>query len=118
MTNKLTLDPSDPFDCAIMSIIEIYRRKRRDYAKDSEPLSNFRTTAQLLGLDGFGPAESALVNVIQKLARLQSLRINVRMDSPDNESVADTYLDLAVYSIITYALATQENQQKTNNGGN
>jgi hypothetical protein len=106
--NKITLDPSDPFDAALIPIVEINRRKRRDYAISGDPFSNFTTTSGLLGLEGFGPVEAALFNVAQKLARLQALRKNGRLEDPANEAVIDSYLDLAVYGIITYALARQE----------
>lgn len=100
----LTLSADDPFDRVLMDIVETNRRKRRDYAHDGDAFSNFRVTSELLGLEGFGPAESALFNILQKIARLQSLRVNGRMDDPTNESVADTALDLAVYSNIYLAL--------------
>jgi hypothetical protein len=105
---SVTLDPDDPFDAALIPIVETNRRKRRDYAVSGDPFSNFTTTSGLLGLDGFGPVEAALFNVAQKLARLQALRKNGRLEDPANEAVIDTYLDLAVYGIITYALARQE----------
>lgn len=106
-TSPITLDPNDPFDAALIPIVETNRRKRKDYAKDGDPFSNFRTTANMLGVDGFGPAESAFFNVLQKVARLQSLRVNGRMTETANESVTDTYLDLAVYAIILYAIVLQ-----------
>lgn len=103
------LDPSDPFDAALIPIVETNRRKRSDYAFDgADPFTNFRTTSSLLGLTGFGAPESALFNILQKVARLQSLRKNGRMDSPSNESVTDSALDLAVYSIIFYALVLEK----------
>lgn len=104
----ITLDPTDPFDAALIPIVEINRRKRADYAKDDDPFSNFETTAFMLGMDEFGSVESALFNMLQKIARLQSLRLNGRMTDTSNESVMDTYLDLAVYGIITYALALKQ----------
>jgi hypothetical protein len=102
------LDPNDPFDAALIPIVETNRRKRKDYAADGDPFSNFKATAGGLGLDGFGPTEAAIFNVLQKLARLQSLRTNGRLHDTANEAVIDTYLDLAVYSIIAYAIALQE----------
>jgi hypothetical protein len=63
-----------------------------------------------MGLPGFGAVEAALFNMAQKMTRLQSLRLNGRMDDPRNEAVADTYLDLAVYGILTYAIAMQESE--------
>lgn len=101
---KVTLDPSDPFDAALIPIVQTNRKKRADYAKYGSPFNNFETSSALLGLEGFGPTESALFNVTQKLARLKSLRQNGRMDDPQNEAVADTYLDLAVYSVLADAI--------------
>jgi hypothetical protein len=108
--NNVTLDPTDPFDAALIPIVLTNRRKRADYAKDGSPFSNFETTADMLGLDGFGPAESALFNVCQKIARLKALRANGRMGNTQNESVLDTYLDLAVYSVILYAIVLEQAQ--------
>jgi hypothetical protein len=103
-TEQVTLDPSDPFDAALIPIVQTNRKKRADYAKDGSPFDNFETSSSLIGLEGFGPTQSALFNVTQKLARLKSLRQNGRMDDPQNEAVLDTYLDLAVYGILAYAI--------------
>lgn len=102
--DAVTLNPDDPFERVVMDIVQTNRRKRKDYAVDGSPFSNFDTTAAGLGIEGFGAKESAIFNVLQKLARLSSLRANGRLDDPQNESVEDTYLDLAVYSIIAYAI--------------
>jgi hypothetical protein len=104
----VTLDPDDPFDAALIPIVQTNRRKRADYARDGDPFSSFRTSSSLIGLDGFGPVEAGLFNITQKLSRLKSLRENGRMDDPKNEAVADTYLDLAVYGVLVYAMALQE----------
>jgi hypothetical protein len=61
----------------------------------------------LLGLTGFSPTEAAHFNSTQKLRRLKSLRENGRMDYPQNEAVSDTYLDLAVYGVLAYAIYMQ-----------
>lgn len=99
------LSRSDPFDRALIKIVEMNRKKRKDYAHDGDdPFTNFRVTSELMGLEGFGAVESALFNILQKVARLQSLRKNGRFDAPTNESVEDTFLDLAVYGNIAYAL--------------
>lgn len=104
MAETITLDPSDPFDAALIPIVLTNRAKRKDYAKDGDPFSNFRDTSALMGLDAFTPVEASLFNVTQKLARLKSLRQNGRMNETANEAVGDTYLDLAVYGVITYAI--------------
>jgi hypothetical protein len=108
VNQHISLNPHDPFEAALISIVETNRRKRRDYAEDGSPFSNFQETSSRLGMDGFGARESALFNVLQKLARLTSLRKNGRMNDTANETVDDTFLDLAVYAIITYAIHMQE----------
>ena len=105
----ITLDENDPFECVLVDIIRMNRRKRADYAADADIFSNFRDTASMLGLSGFSERESALFNILQKIARLKSLRANGRMDNPNNESVVDTVLDLAVYSVIYLALMREVN---------
>ena len=98
---RAELDLNDPFERAVWDIVRMNRKKRRDYALDEDPFSNFRETSAHMGLEVW---ESAEFNVAQKMSRLKSLRANGRMDLPENEAVADTYLDLAVYAVITYAI--------------
>jgi hypothetical protein len=107
-SEAVVLDPSDPFDAALIPIVAMNRRKRADYAQDSDPFSSFRDTSYMLGLAGFGPKEAALFNVLQKVTRLQALRANGRMAQPSNEAVEDTYLDLAVYSVLLLALSMEK----------
>lgn len=108
----VVLNPEDPFDAALIPIVETNRRKRRDYAHDSDPFSNFRTTSAMMAMgESFGPIESALFNIHQKVARIQSLRANGRLTDAANESVDDTFLDLAVYSIIAYALKREQSEK-------
>lgn len=107
-TSRVTLDPEDPFDAVLIGIVETNRRKRSDYATDGDIFVNFRRSAAFVGVKGFGPREAVLHNIGQKLARLEALRENGRMNEPSNESVADTYLDLAVYLIILKAIENEE----------
>lgn len=103
-TDVVSLNLGDPFERVIADMVETNRRKRSDYAIDGSPWSNFDDVANSLGIDGFTPVDSANFNIEQKSARLRSLRKNGRMDDPANESVADTYLDRAVYSVIALAM--------------
>lgn len=99
--NRESLNLKDPFEKAVFELVEMNRRKRKDYATDGDPFSNFIDTSGHFGLAVW---ESAEFNLVQKLARLRSLRANGRMEEPENESVLDTYLDAAVYAVIMYAL--------------
>lgn len=111
MDNKVTLDPDNAFEQTLISMVQVYRRKRADYALDGDAFSNFRNTSELLALPGFGPVEAAFFNCLQKIVRIKSLRANGRMHFTANESVHDTYLDLANYAVIALALANEEGAQ-------
>ena len=102
--NGLYLDSGDPFEAACIEMVKMNRAKRKDYALDGDPFSNFHMTSSMMGLDGFGPLESVQFNLFQKMARLHSLRKNGRMEATANEAVDDTYLDIAVYATILLAM--------------
>lgn len=104
------LDPNDAFDAALIEMAKLHRKKRQDYARDDNRWSNFETTASLLGLESFGTQEAIEVNIAQKMARLQSLRLNGRMDNPSNESVLDSRRDLAVYAILSLVYAGESSR--------
>ena len=104
----IVLDESDPFERAIADIVSMNRRKRQDYALDGNMFSNFEQSAQMMGVAGFGIPESILHMMAIKQARLRALRENGRMYETKNETVDDTYLDLAVYACILYAWIKQQ----------
>lgn len=98
---SITLDPSDPFERALVNMILTNRRKRRDYALDGDPFSNFTATARFANF----PYRwmSQLFNCSQKLARITSLTANGRVEETANEAVGDTLEDNAVYAVLAYA---------------
>lgn len=100
---SLVLDEHDPFEAVVIKMIQMNRRKRRDYALDDSPWSNFDFSADAMGIRS---EDAAVFNVSQKLARLAALRANGRLDEPANEAVEDTYLDLAVYAVIALGIRT------------
>lgn len=99
----ICLNKDDQFESAIIEIVLTNRQKRADYASDDDIFSNFKDSSDLLGISEFGTAESILHLIGVKLARLKNLRANGRLDEPKNESVTDTYLDLAVYACLLFA---------------
>jgi hypothetical protein len=99
---SITLDDNDPFERALIDMVATHRAKGADYALDGDKWSNFRTTAQVMDLE---LPEVADVFVLTKYARLQALRNNGR--EPNNESVLDSRLDIAVYAIMAYAMACE-----------
>lgn len=100
----VVLDDADPFESTLASMIEVYRRKRADYAQDSSQWSNFEDMARFAGFsETWMPA---LVLCQQKLSRISALRGNGR--APSNESVVDSLLDNANYAVIALAIAMEK----------
>lgn len=97
----------EPLVNAIYELCEVLASKAKDYASDSNVFSNFEFTA-----DGFGNGLTAQdvirTELLKKMARLKSLHDNGR--GPENESVVDTYRDLAGYSLLAFAKALKEQQ--------
>ena len=96
----MELDPKDPFERVLIEMAETSRKKSHDYAQDADRFSNFRATSKKF--PGMTPLDACDFNIAQKEARLDNLR--TRDTGPLNESVGDTYLDRAVYSVIAVAL--------------
>jgi hypothetical protein len=85
----------------IDEICELHARKNADYAKTDDPLSNFRQA------EGFGiPAwKGVLVRMSDKWSRIQELSNG---KTPQNESLRDSLIDLAVYSLLTLILTEED----------
>lgn len=75
---------------------EIHDRKNHDYAANNNPYSNFEEAAGVaMGFTGVDAVFAGLIGV--KLARLRQLKSG---KEPNNESVQDSFLDLAVYAAL------------------
>jgi hypothetical protein len=88
----------DPrFYALIEEIAQLHSSKNHDYASKQNPLANFEECR------GFGvePHVGVFVRMSDKWARLKQL---IGGKSPKNESVRDTLIDLAVYSLINVIL--------------
>lgn len=99
----MTLDMTDGFEAAVGAMVLTYRRKRSDYAKDTEAWSNFEDMGRFAGVE---PWVAALMLCQQKLSRISALRANGR--SPVNEGILDSLLDNANYAAIALAIAAEE----------
>lgn len=75
----------------------LHDKKNADYAQDGNPLSNFEEAAHVAeGFTGVDAVFAALIGV--KLARLRELTRAGK--TPNNESIADTRTDLAMYAAL------------------
>ena len=82
------------FDALLREMEQIHDKKNKDYAEEGNPYSNFEFAAKVAGCSP-DTIFRALIGV--KLARLDEL---LKGKQPNNESLNDTLLDLAVYSAI------------------
>jgi hypothetical protein len=82
-------------------IAELHSRKNHDYAKTDEPLSNFRQ-CEAFGIPAW---KGILVRLSDKWSRLTQLAGG---KVPKNESLRDTLIDNAVYSLLAILLLEDE----------
>lgn len=101
-------NPPDPWHKVIDGIIQLHNRKKEDYANEDQ-FSNFKESAEYAGVT----IEQA-INVLigTKIARLRNLRESGKV--PNNESIADTEIDLANYIIILHAWRLKNSKTSDN----
>jgi hypothetical protein len=84
---------------------DLHARKSAGYsgASNPDPWANFRRAEQL----GVRASTGALIRLLDKVSRVETL-----MRSPDSEqvgeSIEDTLIDLAAYSLIVICLRREE----------
>ena len=92
------------FDELLDEIRELRASKGHDYAETTDPLSNLRMAKNL----GISPLDGVLVRMSDKWSRLCQLR---RGKSPKHESLRDTLIDNAVYSLLAVLLLDEQASQ-------
>lgn len=83
------------FYILLRQMAALHSRKNHDYAGAEDPLRNLKSSARL-GLD---PVTGVLVRLQDKMSRLESFAQQGELLVKD-ESVEDTLMDMAVYSIL------------------
>jgi hypothetical protein len=92
----------DPrFYALLDEIAELHSKKNHDYAKTDEPLSNFNR-ARALGVE---PLTGVLVRMTDKWSRIEELS---KGKVAKNESLRDSLIDNAVYSLIAVLLLEEQ----------
>lgn len=77
---------------------ELHLRKNDDYADSDNPFSNFEFTEFVLSYFKSDRDKAFVWPIATKLARLATLFSSNK--SPNNESVDDSFLDMAVYTLL------------------
>lgn len=91
----------------------IFDKKGNDYA-DEDRLSNFKYAASITQLK---PEQVILVMVAIKVARLGVL-LSENNRGPENESISDSIVDLANYSVLLNAVLEDGRGDNKLKGGN
>lgn len=91
---------------------ELHSRKNHDYAGTSDPLKNLRACERL----NLKPFMGVMVRLQDKWSRLEEFVKSGQL-MVKNESVIDTLMDNAVYSLLAILLykEQQKNENKFNN---
>ena len=90
---------------------ETHDAKQSDYGTDTDPFANVRAS-QDWGIPGW---VGCMVRATDKLKRLQKF---AQKGELRNESVKDSFMDLAVYALIGYVLYEEEEYDKELASGN
>jgi hypothetical protein len=93
------------FNQLIEEIKALHESKNHDYASDVDPLSNFRRAEKL----GVTPLQGILVRMSDKWSRIEQL---VSGKTPKNESLRDTLMDNAIYSLLGIIILDESNESK------
>jgi hypothetical protein len=89
------------FEKLLAEIQTLHDKKNHDYAKDSDPLSNFRR-AEAFGIPAH---KGVMVRMSDKWSRIEQLSAGKK---PENESLRDSLIDLAVYSLLAVILLDEQ----------
>lgn len=82
-------------------IEEIHSRKGKDYAAAENPFENFERSATVISWFKLEEDKVFATLISTKMAKLATL-LNSG-DKPMNESIEDSFIDLATYCILWYA---------------
>lgn len=93
---------SKKFYNAIIEAALLHSQKQRDYGRTEDPFANVRA-AEEWGIPGW---VGAMIRANDKIRRLQTFAVKGTLA---NEGVRDSFLDLAVYSLIALVLWEEGN---------
>jgi hypothetical protein len=98
-TSERVVNPkrNPKFHALIAEIVALHESKNHDYASDADPLSNFRRSSSV----GVEPYRGIVVRMTDKWSRIEQLMSG---KSPKNESLRDSLIDNAVYSLLAVVL--------------
>ena len=88
---------ADRFEEIVQGILELHRKKAQDYGSDGDQYANVRASQEF----GIEPWVGAALRLNDKVQRLKSM---VQKGRLVNESILDSFDDVAVYAVIARVL--------------
>jgi hypothetical protein len=85
------------------TIADLHSRKNHDYAGEKDPLANFKAVERM----GFTAFDGAIVRMCDKWTRIENFIKSKNLQVKD-ETIEDTLMDLAVYSLIAILLKREQ----------
>ena len=97
--NELAGD--ERFKSLVWEMVLLHSKKQEDYGTNHDPLANIRASQEF----GVRPWVSALVRMNDKMTRLKNFAEKGMLE---NESARDSFMDIAVYSLLALVLYDEE----------
>ena len=90
----------------LKEIAVLHDRKNQDYGTDTDCLANLKGCQRI----GLHPATGVVIRLQDKWARIENFFLKGKLA---NESVKDSLLDNAVYSLLAIQIIEEHEKQKT-----
>lgn len=87
-------------------ITNLHKKKGADYGSDTDPFANLRAASEI----GLSSWKGVMLRILDKVHRLKAF---CKKGVLANESVEDSFLDLANYSMLALALFREEHSNDT-----
>ena len=92
------------FNDLLNQIKEIHANKNHDYANNEDSLSNLKLCKTLLGIPSW---IGTIVRILDKVSRVAEFARKGEL-KVKSEGIRDTFIDLAVYSLLAIILMEEE----------
>lgn len=102
--DELERPPKTEFERVLDEVLEMHRRKNRDYGSDEDPYANVSDSAQW----GVRPWVGASIRLSDKERRL---KLAASGGTLANEGIEDSMIDNVVYNVIRLILWRRENKK-------
>lgn len=108
ITPRTTMKQRHPLSMRYHDILtelgKLHDKKQQDYGNLEDPFANLNASSQF----GVEPWRATLVRMNDKWSRIQSF---AQRGDLENESVIDSLMDIAVYSVICIVLMEESNER-------